>query len=240
MFEDVGGTLLPLRSVDINPVGAAWDIARWRCDRRERRFLVGSRAAGWRRGDRGVRDAYPVLPGPAGPSPARNGASRGRVAARIGDRWRSGGIRPRLCLAPRGRRARCRSIRLPRGRALATPRLRFGRAGVWRVELRFAGYRLRRSVRVGDGGDSPHGGVPAGIRVLLTGDSMMLSIASYVTDSLRGRAETVSDNRVGTGLSKPGFDWIAHARRQMRSRRPDATVVFLGANDALRDADSCR
>jgi hypothetical protein len=62
---------------------------------------------------------------------------------------------------------------------------------------------------------------------------MMLNIGSYVVDRLQGRVRTSADTRVGTGLSKPGFDWIAHARRQMRARRPQATVVFVGANDAF-------
>jgi hypothetical protein len=47
---------------------------------------------------------------------------------------------------------------------------------------------------------------------------------------------------VSTGISKPSLlDWRAHAREQAAGIRPDATVVFLGANDGFRmaGADCC-
>ena len=54
-----------------------------------------------------------------------------------------------------------------------------------------------------------------------------------LADRLGARADTRSYIRVGTGLSQPSLDWIARARLQAARLRPDAVVVFLGANEGL-------
>jgi hypothetical protein len=70
---------------------------------------------------------------------------------------------------------------------------------------------------------------------------MVQIIDSFLAQRLRG-AKVRSDARVSTGLSKPDLlDWRAHARRQAAGIRPDAVVMFIGANDGFRmgDADCC-
>jgi lysophospholipase L1-like esterase len=233
IFEDVGGTLRPVRSVDLNPVGAVWDVASWRCDRRDRRFIA----------------ALPLVDGSVATAvyEARTPSCRERMAlqlpgavkrgasapATILDRWSIGGVTPELCVAPPGAPFDCRFIRLREGQGRAALPVRFDRNGRWRVELRLAGFAWRKEVQVGGGRSFVLKGGPTLPRVLLTGDSMMLNINSVLTDRLRPRVEAPTDTHVGTGISKPGFDWIAQARRQMRRQEPDATVVFLGANDAF-------
>jgi lysophospholipase L1-like esterase len=233
VYEDVGGRLRPLRKVDIDPVGEALDIAGWRCDRRQRRFVASLPLA-----DGSVATAVYETRTPSCrgrmllrlPGAVRPGDT---VPVRISDRWRTGGVSPRLCVAPPAGRLRCGAVRLRGGRALAIKRLRFDRRGSWRVQLRLAGHRLSRRVQVGGGSSFVLRGAPSRIRALLTGDSMMLNIDSVIADRLRGRMETIAETRVGSGISKPGFDWIANARRQMRRLQPDTTVVYLGANDAF-------
>lgn len=88
----------------------------------------------------------------------------------------------------------------------------------------------------------------AAVRVLATGDSMVEPLLPRLEREL-GRAVSLrEDPRAGSGISKrQPLDWVAHARRQMRTVRPRATVMFVGANDghALvgsdgRTVDCCR
>ena len=45
--------------------------------------------------------------------------------------------------------------------------------------------------------------------------------------------EVITDGRFGTGITKPEIlDWPGHAEHQVREFRPDAAVVFIGANDS--------
>src|SRR5690349_24066776 len=47
-------------------------------------------------------------------------------------------------------------------------------------------------------------------------------------------ARVHSDAHVSTGITKPVMlNWPVHARRLAREGHPDATVVFLGANDGF-------
>jgi uncharacterized protein len=46
--------------------------------------------------------------------------------------------------------------------------------------------------------------------------------------------DVTKDARISTGLTKPFFfDWQGHARQQATTLRPDATVMFIGANDGF-------
>jgi hypothetical protein len=81
------------------------------------------------------------------------------------------------------------------------------------------------------------------LRVLATGDSMMLLTDRELGRALAGRAIVMRDVRVATGLTKPYLiDWIGYAGRQAERRRPDVVVVAMGANDGykLRGAPCCR
>lgn len=74
------------------------------------------------------------------------------------------------------------------------------------------------------------------LRLLATGDSMIQIIDSHLEQRLaRRRGATVrSDAHIGSGISKPGLlDWVRKARRQAAGFKPDATVMFVGANDGF-------
>ncbi|MDP2712919.1 MAG: GDSL-type esterase/lipase family protein, partial [Solirubrobacteraceae bacterium] len=74
------------------------------------------------------------------------------------------------------------------------------------------------------------------LRLLATGDSMIQIVDGFLKQRLeRRRATSVrSDARISTGLSKPSLlDWVARARSQARSLRPDVTVMMIGANDGF-------
>lgn len=72
------------------------------------------------------------------------------------------------------------------------------------------------------------------LRVLATGDSMIQIVDGLLAQRLGRGARVRSDAHVSTGLSKSFlFDWPRHARAVARAEHPDATVVFLGANDGF-------
>lgn len=72
------------------------------------------------------------------------------------------------------------------------------------------------------------------LRVLVTGDSLMQPLDRLLKPSVkRAGGRLFSDPRPGTGITNPiTLDWLRHARRQARRRRPRATVMFIGANDS--------
>jgi lysophospholipase L1-like esterase len=166
----------------------------------------------------------------AGPRVTR--APRG-VAMRLRDRWRLGDFAVRFCVRAPGARERCRSIALPSGPRERVVRFRALRPGGYAVTAAMPYQRLRRVLRA-----KPPGGH---LRVLATGDSMIQLVDSFIR-ARSGAATVRSDARVSTGISKPSLlDWRAHARDQATGIRPDATVVFLGANDGfpMAGADCC-
>jgi hypothetical protein len=71
------------------------------------------------------------------------------------------------------------------------------------------------------------------LRLVAAGDSMIQIIDGDLRERLGGEHVAVRfDDHVSTGISKPFMlDWVRHARRDARTRRPDVTVMFLGAND---------
>jgi uncharacterized protein len=78
------------------------------------------------------------------------------------------------------------------------------------------------------------------LRVLVTGDSMMLLTDRYLKRDLPASVHV--DIRVSTGLSRPELlDWHALAQRQTRRYRPDVVIATMGANDGwpIRGAECC-
>jgi hypothetical protein len=57
---------------------------------------------------------------------------------------------------------------------------------------------------------------------------MMQNLDTFIEDRLRHPGVT-SDVHPGTALSRTGFDWARHARRQTSHLHQRATIVFLGA-----------
>jgi hypothetical protein len=84
------------------------------------------------------------------------------------------------------------------------------------------------------------GGPPAAKRalrhLLVTGDSMSMPLDAVLARRLAdGRAiEVTRDPHLGTGISKSALvDWGKLSARQAGTERPDAVVVFIGANEGF-------
>ena len=72
-------------------------------------------------------------------------------------------------------------------------------------------------------------------KLLVTGDSLAMPLDVHVARKLAGRGVRVlRDPHIGTGVSKSGFvDWGKLSARQVRKHRPEAIVVFIGANEGF-------
>jgi hypothetical protein len=216
-YERVGTTLEPLgtRTAASGLATVMPDAVTWRCDRLVRRFVAAARLAGGRLayGEYSVRtSSCATRLELVVPRRLRPGAL-GRVS--VIDRWGNGDVTPRLCIAPPGAQRTCDRVRLRRA------------TGRWRVELRFRGHRMRRSVAVGAGVGAA---TPPPV-VLATGDSTMQGVDTFLADELGDGAKVVSDVRPSTGISKPFGPWDTLARTQTRRLRQAATVVSLGILD---------
>jgi lysophospholipase L1-like esterase len=73
-------------------------------------------------------------------------------------------------------------------------------------------------------------------RVLITGDSMSQPLDAVLARAFAraGGAKVVRDPHIGTGISQSDLlDWGAEAVQQVRADRPDAVVMFIGANEGF-------
>lgn len=210
--------------------GVFRDAERWRCDRLSRFFEVTGLPSG--EPPRTVT-SFPVRTPGCGNRlalTARRSPAPGSVLRiRLSDSWRTGATAGRLCLrSPRGRTT-CSTLAIPAGRASATRRIRLGAKGRWALTARAPGQHLRRAVYVGR--PAPRAPAADRPRLLVTGDSLMAGVDAFIGDRLGSRVETAMRTLPGQGISKPGFDWEAAAKDQMRSVRPRVSAVFLGANE---------
>jgi lysophospholipase L1-like esterase len=73
--------------------------------------------------------------------------------------------------------------------------------------------------------------------LLVTGDSLSMPLDAELARRLEeadAGVEVERDPHVGTGISKSGLvDWGRLSTQQVRERRPDAVVVFIGANEGF-------
>jgi uncharacterized protein len=72
--------------------------------------------------------------------------------------------------------------------------------------------------------------------VLVTGDSMAMPLDAEIARKLAGTSgvKTIRDPHVGTGISQSQIvDWGRLSVTQVRKDRPDAVVVFIGANEGF-------
>jgi uncharacterized protein len=79
------------------------------------------------------------------------------------------------------------------------------------------------------------------LRVLSVGDSLGVDFGGPFADDLSatGVVDPVVDAHVDTGLSRPDyFDWPAELQADLTQFRPEAVVVFLGANDPQNLVDA--
>lgn len=73
-------------------------------------------------------------------------------------------------------------------------------------------------------------------KLLVTGDSMVMPLDSVVARRFAGGKATavIRDPHLGTAISKTGLvDWGRLATRQTGQYRPDAVIVFIGANEGF-------
>lgn len=72
-------------------------------------------------------------------------------------------------------------------------------------------------------------------KLLVTGDSLAQPLDVTLARRLAGEGVRVErDPHIGTGVSKSSFvDWGKLSLQQTRERRPDAVVVFIGANEGF-------
>ena len=204
---------------------------RWRCDRRSRRFVASESAYGPTVASFGVRT--PSCRRRLSVGMARRARRGAELRFTVRDRWRIGDLRLRLCIDPPTAARRCRALRLARDRASVSTSFRVGERGRWRTALHGPGIRIPGEVSVGErpGRRLPDGERP---KVLLTGDSMMQGLDGFLSDRLGERVNVFREVVPASGISKPaGVDWLTRARVRAGRVRPDATVVFLGANEGF-------
>ncbi|MEA2461911.1 MAG: hypothetical protein QOH90_2088, partial [Actinomycetota bacterium] len=143
------------------------------------------------------------------------------------DSWHQGNLNVGICaVRPDGKR-RCEQAEMPPAQFIVHRVFRASHAGEWRVEASYPMQTVSRSLVV----VQRH--YPAGRpTVLSTGDSMMESTTRALRHALSGKARTISDVYVGSGISRPFVvDWAKLPRKQVRAYRPDATVISLGMGD---------
>ena len=72
-------------------------------------------------------------------------------------------------------------------------------------------------------------------KLLVTGDSLAQPLDAELARRLADKGVRVErDPHIGTGVSKSDFvDWGKLSSQQTRERRPDAVVVFIGANEGF-------
>ena len=86
-------------------------------------------------------------------------------------------------------------------------------------------------------------------RILVTGDSMATPLDTQIAQKLAGRdgLEVAREPHLGTGISKSLLvDWGKLSVKQVEEQKPDAVVVFIGANEGFpmpgpggRDVECC-
>jgi hypothetical protein len=226
LTETTGGTPQPIAQVT-GPQADVPHAARWRCTPRHRRFHAETTAAD---GTLLEADAATTTPRcrkrftlTVRPSHPRAGRP---LTVLLIDHWRVGGVHPRACARGPAGVKRCHTFALHEHRKRAAWRFRPRTPGSWHFQVRTPGApRERDTAHV-----RPHSGT---LRLLATGDSMIQIIDGFLDQRLPN-TNVHSDARISTGISKPFMlDWPLHARAQARSIRPDATVVFIGANDGF-------
>jgi len=211
-------------TVESPPTAFLLGAVRWRCDRLVRRFeAVAITPDGSRSGD--IYDIRtPSCAKRLKLSVPRRVARGSLVRVRVHDRWTNGGIKPRLCITPpRGVRS-CRVLEFPRAVDLAGRDFRPRKRGLWRVELKLEGHRVRAAVAVGGGHAESRSSLPT---LLTTGDSGMQGIDSYLADRLAKTRNVRTELHHGTSISKSS-EWQTRAVAQVKRYHQRTTVVSLG------------
>jgi lysophospholipase L1-like esterase len=226
--EPVSGFALDYRRTDpvYGPLGDHLmpGILRWRCDRLDRTFV----AAGRSKTDGTVETASFSVRTPSCRDRLRLVTPRrvepgDPIRVRLRDTWGTGLTSAEVCMADD-----CHTVDFGDSQYKRGTTFRSGKAGLRRIVVRAPSQVIARSVGVGErpppeGADGP--------TVVTTGDSMMQSLDAILGDLVPDGTHVVSDVHVGTGLSSAEEGWYEVARKQVAATHPDATIVYLGAND---------
>jgi hypothetical protein len=224
-----GSRVLGRKVLDQDGKGIIRRASRWRCDRLSRRFVAKGMLDGQE-----VTATYGVRT-PACKDRLEIGlplrAQPGRpVRMVIRDGWAIGHLGVHVCKLEPGDKSRCKGVRLPKDTPRVVTTFRLHRPGVARVRIAGRGFRISRRIRVGPG---PVVTQPDAPRILAAGDSLMQGVDSFLNEKLGPRAKVLRDVNPNSGISKPGLNWAEHAADRTRRLRPDASVVFLGANEGF-------
>jgi hypothetical protein len=191
-------------------------LAPWRCDARDRTFVVGGLVLSTRTPSCARRVGVARLPRP------RAGH---RFAVRLRDRWQHGMVPMKVCVvAPAGTSA-CRAAHMRHAR---TVHFKAPRPGRWAVTVRGASFVSAQHplvVRPATGRK---------LRVLATGDSLMIRVARHVARLLKSKRVLVQqDIHFGAAISHDfAFDWRKGSREAAGSAHPpDVVIVFLGGSE---------
>jgi lysophospholipase L1-like esterase len=158
---------------------------------------------------------------------SRRARAGGAIRVLLKDRWHLGGLPVTICFAPPGTASVCHKRPLHPGQTHRLVRLATPRIGGWNVRVATPyRQRLQRRVWVAH---------PGHVRLLLDGDSEFQVLDTFVGQAVsRFGVATTSDARQSTALTTSVlYNWQAAARRQAATVRPDASIVFIGANDGF-------
>jgi len=209
----------PIARVQLGGRGRAFvrRLAQWQCGARDRAFYVRALTVTVRTPGCGTR---------LGVGDLRRPRAGRRFAVHLRDRWHLGGPAMKVCLVGPVAVFACRTGRL---HPLATTAIRFDapHPGVWSVQVTGGEMSATRRLTV-----LPATGTK--LRVLATGDSLMIRVARHIRKQLKGKPALVQqDIHFGAGISHNYvYDWRNASRRDTTSARPpDIVVLFLGGTE---------
>lgn len=145
------------------------------------------------------------------------------VRALLTDAWGTGDVRGRFCvISPRGRK-RCKSVRLGVAERKRSLPFTATKRGTWTAQFTRAG--VVKTLRIAAGSGTP---APAKLpRVVATGDSTMLGVATSLAEELAGEVDVLERTNPGSGISSAGDPWRGYAASQARLK-PRLVVWSLG------------
>jgi hypothetical protein len=209
----------PIAQVRLGGRGRAFvrRLAQWRCGARERVFYIRSLT---------LTARTPACATRLGVGNLRRPRAGHRFAVRLRDRWHLGGPGLKVCLVGPVATAACRKGYLHR---LAATPVHFDapHPGRWTVTVQGAGMSATRQLTV-----LPANGTK--LRVLATGDSLMIRVARHINRQIHRKPVIVSrDIHFGAGISHNFvYDWRKASRRQTASAHPpDIVILFLGGTE---------
>jgi lysophospholipase L1-like esterase len=145
----------------------------------------------------------------------------------LGDRWRLGNVHAQVCLVAPAATYACRTALVARSGSVV--RFKAPRPGRWTVSVTSAFASVARPLLI-------RPATSRKLRVLATGDSLMIRVARHFRKQLRGKRTLVQrDIHFGAGISHNFvYDWRPGSRKEAISAHPpDVVVLFLGGSEGV-------